>query len=148
MGIDICEQTLAPKPFSSRVHAGMFRCIKSHKLRKLPNQIHNDRDFQPLFGGDRLRTAARHQRGYTLFYPISFNKGLKVVPYSLLERTVPGRLLIWQADHPMLDIDFRTRLFVAGKLFNAAVFGVSRIILHKLVLLSCFFLQGALRVCI
>ncbi|RAL06584.1 uncharacterized protein BO97DRAFT_449054 [Aspergillus homomorphus CBS 101889] len=124
-------------------HGGFFLDVLSFVI-----QHRNDQDFQPLFGGDGLRAAARHQRGCAFFCPIAVNDGFKVVPYSLLERTIPGRLLIWQADHPMLDVTFRTRLFVAGKLFKAAAFGVSRTILHKSVSFLCLFLHGALWVCI
>lgn len=86
-------------------HGGYFWCILLHAF-----QHFCDTDWQPRRGSKGFRVVNRSQTGKLCFCDFEYGKEHGKLPYTLLETTLPGRLMICQADSAPIDVDQNTVL--------------------------------------
>ena len=95
---------------------GYFWCILLHTLQHC-----RDAGWQPLRGGNGLRVINRSQEGSLCFCNLKYGDEYCTIPFTLLETTSPGRLMISQAESTGIDIDQSKMLICFTLLKNASV---------------------------
>lgn len=92
---------------------GYFWCIALHTLRHC-----RDENWQPISGSNGLRVVDRSQKGGLWFCELKHGDEHGKIPFTLLETTAPGRLMISQAEISSSDVD---RSVVLSLLQNASI---------------------------
>ncbi|PYH50214.1 uncharacterized protein BO96DRAFT_492662 [Aspergillus niger CBS 101883] len=80
----------------------------------------NDR-WNPLAGGEGLRVGGKRRVGMVDLCPIIFGNGTNdsaIVPFRVLKDTVPGRLMLWQAENPYYEYTVRVGVCVLDHQFS------------------------------
>lgn len=85
-----------------------------------------DSDWKPLSGSEGLRPCAKQRKGITFSCPVVFGQSSETVPFFFLEKTIPGRLMIWQAEHPDSQYTFRVKFVIGLRLLAAATYGAAK----------------------
>lgn len=89
----------------------------------LAMQSRRDSSWKPLSGSEGLRPGGEQKKGVGFWCPIVFDIGSETVPFSVLEKTIPGRLMIWQAEHPDSRYTFREKCSIGLRLLASATYG-------------------------
>lgn len=97
-------------------HGGYFWWILLHSLRHC-----RDEDWQPRRGSKGLRVINRSQKGILRFCQLKYGDEYSMIPFTLLETTTPGRLMISQAESAGIDVDQNTLLFLFTFLKSASI---------------------------
>lgn len=85
-----------------------------------------DSEWKPLSGSEGLRPCAKQKKGITFSCPVVFDQSSETVPFFFLEKTIPGRLMIWQAEHPVSQYTVRVKFVIGLKLLAAATYGAAK----------------------
>ncbi|EKV13721.1 hypothetical protein PDIG_36320 [Penicillium digitatum PHI26] len=99
-------------------HGGYFWCTICHALQHWRNP-----EWKPLSGTDGLRVARKTQRGILYLCPVLYSNTSALVPFSMLEMTTPGRIMIWQAEHPDSQYTPKLKAELLLQLLKAALIG-------------------------
>ncbi|KAJ6091094.1 hypothetical protein N7499_003245 [Penicillium canescens] len=99
-------------------HGGYFWCMVYHTLRHWRNS-----EWKPLSGIEGLRVGSKTQKGRLPICPVIYGNTSALVPFTVLEMTTPGRIMIWQAEHPDSQYTLRVKVQLLRQICKAALIG-------------------------
>lgn len=99
-------------------HGGYFWCIICHTLQHLRNP-----EWKPLSGTEGLRVGSKTRKGLLHLCPVIYGNTSALVPFTVLERTTPGRIMIWQAEHPDSQYTLQLKAELLRQISKAALIG-------------------------
>lgn len=89
-------------------------------------QSWRDWDWKPLSGSEGLQSGAKQKKGIALFCPVVFDQSSETVSFFFLKKTIPGRLMIWQAKHPDGQYTFQIKFVIGLRLLAAAIYSAAK----------------------
>ncbi|OJJ65829.1 hypothetical protein ASPBRDRAFT_60236 [Aspergillus brasiliensis CBS 101740] len=98
-------------------HGGFLGDVLSYAIRNWNNER-----WDPLAGGEGLRVGGKRRVGMVDLCPIIFGNGTNdsaTVPFRVLKDTVPGRLMLWQAENPYYEYTVRVGVYVPDGQFSS-----------------------------
>ncbi|KAJ5900244.1 uncharacterized protein N7473_004314 [Penicillium subrubescens] len=95
---------------------GYFWCILLHALQHCC-----DTEWQPIRGSDGLRVVNRSQNGKLWLCELEYGDVHSTIPFTLLKKTSPGRLMISQAESTGGNVDQSTVQIFLTLLKNASI---------------------------
>ncbi|GCB24466.1 hypothetical protein AAWM_08784 [Aspergillus awamori] len=110
-------------------HGGFLGDVLSYAIRNW----NNDR-WNPLAGGEGLRVGGKRRIGMVDLCPIIFGSGTNdsaTVPFRVLQDTVPGRLMLWQAENPYYEYTVRVYVKVLLMLLAATAHGILKYVQRR-----------------
>lgn len=96
-------------------HGGYLWFIILHALRHC-----RDSEWKPFSGSNGLRMAGKIRKGMLFFCPVLHENHCSSIPFTLLNTTSPGRLMIWQSEHPESRYTRQLQMTVLLKLVKMA----------------------------
>jgi hypothetical protein len=99
-------------------HGGYLWIILLHALRNCRNP-----EWKPFSGSDGVRVAGKIQRGILCFCPVFYGKGCTLIPFTVLNPTLPGQLMIWQSENPDSRFTRRLKITLFLRLVKMACIG-------------------------
>ncbi|KAJ5330565.1 hypothetical protein N7476_000348 [Penicillium atrosanguineum] len=85
---------------------GYFWKMLLHALRHRGNP-----GWNPFSGSDGVRVGSSTKKGILYFCPVVCGEDCTSIPFTVLNSTLPGQLMIWQSENP--DSHFTRRLKIA-----------------------------------
>ncbi|CAG7936759.1 unnamed protein product [Penicillium nalgiovense] len=99
-------------------HGGRFWSMIFHTLQNWRNP-----EWKPLSGTDGLRVGSKTQKGLVLLCPVFYGNTHSLVPFSMLEMTTPGQIMIWQAENPVTQYTLQLKAKLLLQIIKAALIG-------------------------
>ncbi|CAG8092663.1 unnamed protein product [Penicillium nalgiovense] len=99
-------------------HGGHFWSLICHTLQNWRNP-----EWKPLSGTDGLRVGSKTQKGLLYLCPVFYGNTSSLVPFSMLEMTTPGQIMIWQAENPVTQYTLRLKPKLLLQIMKAALIG-------------------------
>lgn len=110
-------------------HGGFLGDVLSYAIRNW-----NNNRWNPLAGGEGLRVGGKRRVGMVDLCPIIFGNGTNdsaTVPLRILKDTVPGRLMLWQAENPHYEYTVLVYVKVLLMLLAATAHGILKYVQRR-----------------
>ncbi|CAG8180307.1 unnamed protein product [Penicillium nalgiovense] len=99
-------------------HGGYFWCIIRHTLQHWRNP-----EWRPLSGAHGLRVGSKTQKGILHLCPVFYGNTSALVPFSMLEMTTPGRIMIWLAENQVTRYTLQLKAKLLLPIIKAGLIG-------------------------
>lgn len=99
-------------------HGGYFWCIIRHTLQHWRNP-----EWRPLSGADGLRVGSKTQKGILHICPVFYGDSSALIPFSMLEMTTPGQIMIWLAENQATQYSLQLKAKLLLQIIKAGLIG-------------------------
>ncbi|CAG8897859.1 unnamed protein product [Penicillium nalgiovense] len=80
-------------------------------------------EWRPLSGADGLRVGSKTQKGILHLCPVFYGNTSALVPFSMLEMTTPGRIMIWLAENQVTQYTLQLKAKLLLQIIKAGLIG-------------------------
>ncbi|CAG8043033.1 unnamed protein product [Penicillium nalgiovense] len=92
-------------------------------LDEMKSSISGNPVWRPLSGADGLRVGSKTQKGILRLCPVFYGDTSALVPFSMLEMTTPGRIMIWLAENQVIQYTLQLKAKLLLQIIKAGLIG-------------------------